>query len=620
MNPALIIFAIRAIIRLGNATERAYAQSIGNKPLLFPDMRRPTLTKAALILRFFGKSDRLNQYLRSSNAPYSMFFVNDRIDLTTPGAIDTLFAASLQIAAEEKRLSAKNQESGGVSEESLEFSAGVVLVEQWSKEGEPLSPVVRVILTVADIALEYVGTNPAILGIGGTGEKLVGAIALNISELIPDDGDYGLKAQFGERLLGIIMQAGLRVIQENPDWITSQDHLKELVGNTMGPMLKAFDQKNLADQMVFQDVAKVLVGPAMSAALKTVANNPAAFLGKDFETEKAVGALTQELLETTAKLGVGDTLTKEGALSLYQAALGVIAERPGLFVGDGTRTRTVIARDLLKNMAKELNNSPPPFDGEVAAQLGAAALEAVATNTHRFVNQTDPWEKMAGVMAKDVIMSFSDGLTSNPNEPWRKVFSQAQLIDLGRIFLLQTTSTPGMIAGNNEELKIVVKAVATAMAADEKLLLTANDWREIAQVAAAEAAANPSRLFGLNYNNPQEQLAANLLKVLLDSGAKTLAAPNMAARAVLYDKALREATIVLLRAAVGRPDMARQNLGKVEVLATAISEIVAKNSELYGSKEWLGLFRLLLMGALVQGEVPILTVDVVDNLLEGGNG
>ena len=74
---------------------------------------------------------------------------------------------------------------------------------QWAAGKGLVSPMARVIVAMADVGLEYVAAQPQVLGIGGEGEKLVGAIAVAVSTAIPDATDrssLGPKDRFAERL------------------------------------------------------------------------------------------------------------------------------------------------------------------------------------------------------------------------------------------------------------------------------------------------------------------------------------------------------------------------------------------------------------------------------------
>ena len=107
---------------------------------------------------------------------------------------EILRQAALQIDAE-----LKAQDHGHLPEVGAEVAGGA-LIKQWSESAEPVPPWARLALTMADVALEFVAAKPTVLGIGSNGEKLIGAFADNLAELIPDDIElFGVKRQFSER-------------------------------------------------------------------------------------------------------------------------------------------------------------------------------------------------------------------------------------------------------------------------------------------------------------------------------------------------------------------------------------------------------------------------------------
>jgi hypothetical protein len=174
-----------------------------------------------------------------------------------------------------------------------------------------------------------------------------------------------------------------------------------------------------------------------------------------------------------------------------------------------------------------------------------------------------------------------------------------------------------MIIGPEDALAQLLGTVAKAMAKDDKLLLDGDDWLEIVKAAAQEAAANPARLFRLDPNDATQTLAAQVMKTILNSAGRILDEQSLRGKTVLFGKTLREATIMLLQATSGNPDGAQKNLLSIELLIASLNEFVAKNSDKFGNKEWLDLFRVLLTSVLEGRELDELTVESAKNLLMG---
>jgi hypothetical protein len=495
--------------------------------------------------------------------------------------------------------------------------AGARLIRQWATDTEPVGPIGRIVLTIADLAFEYVGANPAVLGIGGNGEKLIGAVAANLAQMIPEDGEtFGPKSQLAEGLIGIFLQAGFSAISAQPQLVVRQAHLEALVKNTLPPIIAALPQ-DLSDQRDWRDVTEALLGPAASAAIGAIAADPAAFLGASFAADEAIGALTQALLAEASKRGLKGQFSEAGFLAMYRAALGVAAARPELFVGSGDGTAApALAADLLGRLADTLQRAPVPFNGDLGAQLAGIVLESLQKHAPAFLDPNDPWQTIASA----VTAQLADGLAGALATPGGGVLSRAQILELARTVLGQVARTPRMLAGGNTELQTLVRSVAQAMAADRDLLLSAEDWLRIAAAAAEEVAADPQRLLravGASAGVPEMTLCAALITDVLSVAAAELAAGGRHSGGILFGATLREAIIVVLRSASGRVGDAVENRPAVKQLLVDIAALARSKPERYGSKELLWLVRALVGRALTKGEVSV-TTQLVTKVLAGG--
>ena len=602
MDIALILFGIQAVIRLAKAGKDAAEQHARDMEVVFPDIEDIHFDRRSFVNGFFNDTD-YEKYVKPGT-PCAQYWDVHRAK-SDGISVDALFAAAVKIKADEG-IDLKRWLS------DVQGFAGTIFVKQWDPKKGPLSPFARVVMTAADIALEYIAVNPGIVGVGGNGEKIIGAYAQNLSELLPDDGNFGKNDQFAERLLGVFLRAGFETLGEHPDWVASEAHVAELISESVKPMLEKFPD-DITKEVKWREAAEALAGPAASAAMRVLAEHSDQFFGEDFAAEKAMGALTKALLKQAAETGLSEQFTKDGLVDLYKAALGVAAKQPALFVGTQEKPAEKLAEQLIGNLAGVLMENPPPFDGATGVKLAAAAMDAVAANAHRFTDEDEPWEKVAADMVGELARDLSAAIASGSME---KVFSKDQLVDLGRIILEQASKTPGMIVGKDEALKQIAGAVAEAMKKDENLLLNGDDWLEIAQVAAREAAANPGRLFEIVDGDPSGTLAVKLIGAVLGGAGEILAKPDIMKKSVLFGQTLREAVIIVLHATSGIPAAAGKNLGQIEELVKDLNQLTAQFSDQLGSKEWLRLFRILLPTLLEEQPLGELTLDKANNLLK----
>jgi hypothetical protein len=611
MDPTIIIYGIRALLRIAREGQAAYAQFVTDRETLFPSGLRAPTTRMAFVLEVFSRPQHLAEV--GDGGAYAKYFLGTEINPDVPGALEIVVMRAAQLDAED-------QAATGGRSRRIEIG-GAVLIKQWADDKAPVGPVARLAVTLADVALEFVGANPSLLGIGGNGEKLIGAIASDLAAMIPDDAaQLGPQSQLAEHFVGIFLRAGLRALDEQTNAIVREEHLRALVHNTLPPLIAALPKDFTTDlqaQSQWRTVADALLGPAASAAMSTVAANPAAFFGSRFDGTRAAGALTQALLQQASETGLKQQFTEVGFIGLYKAALGIVAERPQLFLGRVNTPAERLAADLFRNVATTLKDAPMPFNGDVGAELAVAALEALQANGDQFIDRTRPWESVVGSMVTEVVNGLKDALAAPGTGSLATLFSPRQIVDLGRIFLRQAASTPGMIAPGRTELQAIVRAVAGAMAADEGLLLTPDDWMAIAGAAMEEAVANPGHLFPIDDTSPGGALAVQLIKGLLGTAASELK-KGRSNGTVLFGNALREAIIQTLQIVSGNVKAATTNQAALISLAEQLSALVSAQPSKYGSKEWLIVYRSLLARALKGSPVGTLTEAVIDNILAGG--
>lgn len=603
MNPSLISFGILSILRLGRVTNDALEQWARDSKAIFPKINVPNFKRRVYVNGFFNLNEN-KHFVVGDDAPYAEYWDNSAVK-TDESSIDALFTAAIKIEAERGDDLNRGWTQGGA-----------ILVAQWDPSQGPISPWAKIIITAGDIALDYVAANPSILDLDGNGEQLISAYARNLSAMLPDDGKFGVRENFAQRLAGAFLRAGLSTISENPEWLVSEDHLQELISSSVTPLLDKLPD-TITGQLKWQRLSEAIMGPAAKAALLTLAKHQTAFLGKDFKPDKALGAVTQALFLEAAEDELKDQLTRDGLLGLYSAVLSVAAERPELFLGDDDKPKDKLTRKLFSNFATVLRGSPPPFDGEVGVALASAALGAVGNNIHRFVDETDVWTQTAADMVQILITKLRKALDAN--KKIERVFSKSQLIELGRILLSHVAESPWMILGSkNKAWEGVLNAIALAMKADTHLLLSGKDWLEIVKVAAEEVAANPTRLFKLKPDDPEDVLAAKLISAILKSAGTILVIPELEDKTVLFGKTLREAIIIVLRATAGNPQAAEEGLNEIEKLVKELGEFVAQNHLQYGNKELLRLYRILLSALLDGKDTPTLTKETANELLQGG--
>jgi hypothetical protein len=630
MNSALVVTLIRGIIRIGKVSANAYEQYVRDKPALLPlvDMIDPAPDTE--IEQAMDNIPAFIDRVQNDSALAGLWPYEDMEDAEKDAAIASLYAALLVVRIEDDNAKAGTDQDPRLPLGDTDAAVGGMFVVQWAKGAGPLGPFSRVILTLADVGLEYVGANPQILGVGGNGEKLIGALARNLASLIPDGttaGAYGPKARFGERLAAQFLHAGLKAAAENPTLVFDEDHLTQLVEKTLPPIIEALPE-TLAEQIEWEQVTEALAGPAANAAIKVIAENQVKFLGGKFDPNLAIGALTTAMLKTATEKGLKEQFTKDGMIALYRSLVNVAATRPELFLGRADTDAETIGTAIFTKVMQKLETSPPPFNKDLGAQLAAAMLEALNENKGLFLSASNPWENVTSQVIGQVIAGFQEAFQEQNTDPIESLLSSEQLVEFARIVVKQMAMAPGMIVGNSadESVKKVVAAIAKSMAEDKNLLLTADDWLSIATVAVEEAARSPGRIFGIETTTAEGQLAERVISIALKAAATDL---DKARDGVMFGTTLKELINFLLRTATGNAgqllknalsDAVLQNPGtsKLEKLFENINATVRAKKIKYGHREWLRLTKVLVLELVSSGVIPLTDEPTLDRILVSG--
>jgi hypothetical protein len=592
MNPTLIVMAVRAAIRLRRTGEQAFGQYARDRAIMLPMLQKVELPKAELMRAFFLNHDEM---LSPEALPAWKSFRNE------PGASRVVGDFDV-IAAEYARAQATLDQN---LEPLADDFAGQWMIEQWARGDRPPGPLARVVLTIVDVAAEFVAQDPRLFGVGGNAEVLVQALAANLSALIPDDtNELGPRNLLGERLAGMFLKSALGALSEHPDALIEQVHVQSLVRGALPPLIAAFPD-SLEEQVKWRAVMDSLVGPVATEGMKAIAQDPRAFFGSRFGADGLLGPLTSSYLLKAAELGFERTFSRAGAVEIYKATLAFAAARPDLFVGKVADASDELLTVVFKDLVAAADAHSPPFDANLLAQLGAVTLEAAGRAAGARLESGGPWQSVLSRILTPVVAATAKALRTADKGALRLLSTPTNLESFVRILVTQIANTPGMVTSTgNPEVNALVGSIAAAMAADEHLLLSADDWMAIVTAAAAEVAANPGRLLPLGDGVVANTLLTTLLQDLVAVASAQWKRDGRGSGTVLFGATLREALIVAIRACASQATASLLNSAKLKQLASQITARVAGNSGRYGSKEWLCLYRVLITQVIDTGALP----------------
>ena len=523
------MFGITAAIRIGQQGRIALIEHVADKPALLPDVLEFTASQETNAQDVFtlkhkayvtGGSGTEPNFAEHWDPALKVFI--DWPDIPEATRLEIVETA-LDLAKDDPELYGDTfgeNETPGDAPERREAAIGDFLVGQWNPKDKPVSPLGRVALAVAHVAVDYVSLRPGSLGIDGAGQKIVSSFAKSLSVSLYAklaEPSLGPSDDFAEHMFFVFAQAGFSAFKEHSAEVISDDDLARLVSNSIEPVLIEIDTQDdsLAFRLRLRRLLGTVLGPSASVAMKTVADNPAAFFGSRFEASETAGALTSALLNSAVKsagtaepFGLFEVFKPEGAMSLLAAALTLAAERPNLFVKAPPDANGLAAlkTDLFATFAGKLAGTAKKLGAQadidaeaLVAELAAEALLVAGRNVRGLIDPgNDDWQTLGADLAEATLKELAAALAApgDRGAALRKVFSRDQLKAFARIVLVKVAATPGMTGADSPTVKAVVSGVAAAMAADENLLLSGDDWLTIVEVVAGELARHPKAIVG----------------------------------------------------------------------------------------------------------------------------
>lgn len=508
MDILLVTSGIKAALRAAQVGIDLYVERAEDKPIFLPNIRLPRATIADEITSWLNA----NQQFRTT-PPFSQGW--DPVDFVwnSPSEVNKQACIARMIEIRSA------QDFIDITEDEKQQLIGGRMIEQWRHDNQPPTAWARIALTITDIGLEFVAANPSIMGENSRGEALILAFATNLTLLIPDDvSDLGRRHDFESRLLGMFLRAGLTTLLEDDGTIIEEDNVEALVKGIIKPVNDSLPDSFQA-QIEYRKLTEALMGPSAVAALSMLSSNTQDFLGNKFANGTALQAVTQALLNasvnTTASSSIAAVFSKHGVTALFNSALTVAIEKPQLFIDEQGNPKSALLTSLLVNTAtavKTVNNQG--FDKNLGVTLCAMVIDTLGEQAELLLalDPDKPWENVALEVIQHMTTDLSEAISENRR---LQLFSQKQQFEYARIILQQVANTPAMLGTNHPEYQRIIKGIAEVMANDNNLLLSNDEWLQIAASAAELAAVNPQRLFGLDNSSIPNQLATTVLKQLL---------------------------------------------------------------------------------------------------------
>lgn len=595
MDILLLTAGVKASIRAAQAGIDLHAERAADKAVFLPDIELPPATIADEITHFLNANPEYK-----TQPPFASGW-----SMMPPMWLETDIQKEQDCIA--KYLELKS--ATGLIDLPIEqrnLSVGGRMVEQWRASKQPPTVWSRMALTIVDIGIEFVAAYPTIMGESSKGEALVLAFANNLSELIPQDvTNMGNKSDFDSRLLGIFLRAGLTTLINDDKTIIEDGDVKVLVNGIVKPINDALPS-TFEQQIRYHTVIEAIISDSAATAFSIIASNTTTYLGDKFSDERALGAVTQALLETTAKASAESDITaiisKSGVQALFKSVMGVAATKPALFVSDaaGGEHHQLLVKVFSETAAIIERESDNGLSRPMLIAIATLVIDTVGENANHLLklDSSKPWESIAIELVEGISVNVSHALSTNQR---LQLLSKQQQFEYLRIILQQTAQTPEMLGSRNQELNAIIAGISNIMAADEKLLISDEGWLQIVSTAAQIAGLNPQKLFGFDPSASLHSLAVSVIKPILDAATQSLAS--------MPTSPLRGATLsaVIMMTLEGLAGNVVAVTSQPDLVRTYMEDLIAKIAQdplQWGSESILDHIEATLQMVLATGTLP----------------
>jgi hypothetical protein len=594
-SPALIIFGVQSVVKLGMAAQKAYEQYVRDKEVSLPML--PVGSSDRLLAEEFFRQPEMQMWVTDSDG-LGKHWVPGANPVVT-GKIKAGPGHEIAIVDKWRKLAPRSAPGLSRGIASIEYT----MVRQWAAQDphKPARPETRLILALADVALDFVSALPTLLASTGASQPVLKAIAVLAAEtrgVFPDlsdpeawKGKKWLGANFGQSLLVAAFRAGLATLAKHPELVVDEDHVQRLIAATIIPLKQAFDQaeKDAGDNpgkvinalLLGERLRDELLPGMVAAALRSVAADRNAFLSSIVRpvdgnrTEKLIAALANGVLDEAAKLKAGELLERDTWLDFFRAGVAVIASQPELVVrGNNDDENAKALKQLVADVGVALAAGLGKPGRLLVIGIATAALDSAHSSLPMLLLPKDQWDGVAAALARSVIEGIKPALESDNPALLQRLASREQIAQMVSIVLKEVATTPALVIGNHAsaEAQAVLAAMAVTMAAKGADLLHAEGWLAVTAAAAEAAAANPGRLFRLA-GGADTAIGAKLIGIALTQASISLKGAEDGKEAPFLAGALLQDTIVALLKLAARKRLADKQVDRLsELLAGLVAE------------------------------------------------
>lgn len=648
------VAGVVGLFRIGRAAQSAYREALRRKTITIPVPALEQLTREQCernALTFLLENPQMRPLALPPDGPFHALFIDPNPPLSIDRSRPDLYRAAVDHVLETRGWLAPVDIPVENGTEPFSVPAAIVLQHRdWEGEqaGSLFAPLGR---ALAQTVLDITAAQPSLLGLNRKAETLLIGMMPALQNVL-DEADWaGAKSITGQKLVRAFFDGAVQTLASHPDLVTDDEAWQPLVQGVLQPLQEQAALHEGFGFLARDRIDDFFAGPLARSVLSKIQEFPDVYLKGEMAEGRALGAVIRATITDALSVGPRDfdirnLIGRHGAATLFSNLADVMQRQPELIV----RTEGEVSDELrtfLQRAGGILGEEPSLLGqgDQLASELLAAALDAagsVAAVRLRARLDGDDWDRTWGLLGSDIISGFVEGL-KNVVVPaggeagaglLDTLVTREQAVSLLKIVAGAIAENPRMVGKDvNGEVRNIAQGMAAAIAADDKALLTGEDWRSIFAVAMSLAARNPATLFSireigpLDEGDPEPQLAVALIRALLMRASEGFEddAPQMGS--LMFGATLREAVEATLQAASETvmvalsPARRAENIealnGFVGTLNGLAAGTDAQVEVRLGAGDWIRVFRYFVVHILEHGPDKPVTAAHIETYLRG---
>ncbi|WP_320175686.1 hypothetical protein [Maridesulfovibrio sp.] len=472
----IIIFAIRASIKIGEAGYKSYVDITRNRELVLPlpDLHNEMNEGDAWLFFFENESCEGAQFARkiegSQTKPWpKVVALAKKLNIMTDDERTEL--VSLAIKAKIQLMAWKgegNSQENGYDPGNGKAIAALYAVEGWENGTSKATSIQSVAGALIEVGIDFLQLNPKLFNINTTEGKLIKSF---INEL--DEIEFATESL--DKLPILLFTATLESVGANPEIFGNNTNVHVLIGNSAKKVATLVSERNekINEDSSLSETEKrkqrykmeawgeLIFRGVLDAAGHTAISDPGNYLGIQGEGSQL---LARKVGEDVLDLMIGDdsikfkpVFSQAGAERLTRTALDVVSKHPKLI----TQTDDKI-NGLLSEIAAGLAGTKMPmFDDAMVPEVARIILEKTGENLDLIwpKGQRSPQENVLFIATQATIKALSD--SSSEYQYWRPDFTHSEMLMVIETVCDEIKGNPSWITGDNSNYNTALNLALT---------------------------------------------------------------------------------------------------------------------------------------------------------------